>query len=323
MLLLNPPIVFSLLSLLNLSHIKDGIWQKDSTAQQVTFYSQKEAGSNEWLARKGVLVIKKDAPATVLLLHGFGTDKSDIGPFRLLFKNYNSMVFDFRAHGESKQDQSCTFGHDEVYDVFAAVDFLKTHPQLKDKPIFAYGLSMGAATAIESQSLDPSLFQAMALDAPFMSSEEVVKQSVEKLKFSLLGYEFNLPGKHFLEKYAFNPYVQPVLKWALGMLASMDSGRIEMFVKPILPIESIKKVTIPVFFIVCRNDEKVSKNSVENIFKNHPGISQFWVTDGRRHCDSVFHDPECYAEMINKFFDKVLSGKIKDQTPKTVLQKGC
>lgn len=315
-------VAVSLLSLLSLKQIEEGVWSSRPKVQQVTFYSQKEAGSNEWIARKGVLSIKPGATATVLLLHGFGNDKFDVSPFRLIFKDYNAMTFDFRAHGEYKEDQISTLGHDEVYDIFAAVDFIKTHPKLKDKPVFAYGLSMGAATAIEAQSLDPSLFKAMVLDAPFMSSEEVVKQGVDKLKFSLLGYEFNLPGKRFLEKYAFNPYVQPVLKWALKILTSFDSHRVEVFVKPILPIESIKKVTVPVLFIVCKNDEKVSKESVENIFNNHPGISQLWVTEGRKHCDSVFHDPECYADMINKFYNSVIEGTVYEQSPKNHF-KGC
>ncbi len=319
---LDASIALSLLSLLSLDQIRQGVWSTRPKTEQVTFYSQKEAGSNEWIARKGVLAIKNDAPATVLLLHGFGNDKFDVGPFRLIFKDYNAMTFDFRAHGESKEDQISTLGHDEVYDIFAAVDFIKTHPKLKGKPVFAYGLSMGAATSIEAQSLDPSLFDAMVLDAPFMSSEEVIKQGVDKLKFSLLGYEFNLPGKKLLEKYAFNPYVQPVLKWAMKVLASFDSDRIETFVKPILPIESIKKVTVPVFFIVCKNDQRVTKESVENIFKNHPGISQLWVTEGRKHCDSIFHDPECYADMVNKFYRSVLDGTIKEQTSKKHF-KGC
>lgn len=312
----------SLLSLLSLNQIDQGIWKTKPKTHLVTFYAQKEAGSNEWIARKGVLAIKEDAPATVLLLHGFGNDKFDVGPFRLLFKDYNSMTFDFRAHGESKEDQISTLGHDEVYDIFAAVDFIKTHPQLKDKPVFAYGLSMGAATAIEAQSLDPNLFDAMVLDAPFMSSEQVVKQGVDQLKFSLLGYEFNLPGKKLLEKYAFNPYVQPVLKWALKVLTSFDASRIEIFVKPILPVESIKKVVVPALFIVCKNDEKVSKGSVENIFNNHPGISQLWITEGRKHCDSVFNDPECYSDMIDKFFRSVLDGTVKQQSQKNYF-KGC
>lgn len=320
--LLDTYILLSLLSLLPLESIERNFWSSRARTEQVTFYAQKEAGSNEWIARKGVLAIRDNAPATVLLMHGFGNDKFDVGPFRLIFKDYNAMTFDFRAHGESKEDQFSTLGHDEVYDIFAAVDFIKTHPELKNKPVFAYGLSMGAATTIEAQSLDPSLFEAMVLDAPFMSSEEVIKQSVDKMKLSLLGYEFNLPGKKLIEKYAFNPYVQPVLKWGLKMLASMDASRIETFVKPILPVESIKKVTVPVFFIVCKRDEKVTKESVESIFKNHPGTSQLWVTEGRKHCDSIFNDPECYSDRVNKFYQSVLDGTVKEQTSKSHL-KGC
>ena len=312
-------IIFPLLSIIPM---KD--WQRALSKgpkqeySPVVFYSQKEAGSNEWLSRNGLLVVRENSPATILFLHGFGNDKFDIAALRLLFKDYSSMAFDFRAHGESTGDQSCTLGHDEVYDVFAAVDFIKSHPKLKNKPVFAYGLSMGAATAIEAQALDSSLFDAMILDAPFMSSEEVIRQGIEKLKFSLLGYNFNIPGRRWLEKYAFNPYVQPVLKWVLKMVASWDSSKIETFIKPILPGESIKNIYIPALFIVCKNDEKISPDSVETIFENHPGFGQLWVTNGRRHCDSVMNNPELYEERVNQFLENVISKQIFDKKKRII-----
>ncbi len=116
----------------------------DFVKEQVTFYALKEAGSNERMGRKGILVKRANAPATILILHGYTKDKFDVGPFRIFLSNFNCFTFDFRAHGEHIEDQCSTLGHDEVYDIFAAVDYLKSRPDLVKKPIFIFGFSMGA-----------------------------------------------------------------------------------------------------------------------------------------------------------------------------------
>jgi len=294
--------------------------QDEFVKESVTFYAKKDENSNERIARKGILLKRQNAPATILILHGYGNNKFDVAPFRLFFKDYNCFTFDFRAHGENIEDQYCTVGHDEVYDLFAAVDYIKSQEDLKDKPIFIWAPSMGAATAIQAQSIDSNLCQGMFLDAPFPSSEEILKKGVEKMKVGLLGYEFNIPGSGLLGKYGFNPYVQPIIKFLLKQVAQLDSGRISTFVKPIFPVESIKKVTIPCFFVVCNNDEKISVAGVIQIYKNHAGYKRLWITDGRNHCDSIFYDPERYAETANYFFKDILTGEIYNQ-PKEVILK--
>ncbi len=292
---------------------------EDFVKESVTFYAKKEEGSNERIARKGFLVKRRKAPATVLILHGYGINKFDVAPFRLFFKDFNCLTFDFRGHGENIEDQYCTIGHDEVFDLFAAVDFIRSQEDLKNKPIFIWAPSMGASTAIEAQSIDPNLCQGMFLDAPFPSSEEILKKGLEKMKVAILGYEFNIPGSGLLEKYGFHSYVQPVIKFLLKQIAKVDAMKISTFVKPIYPIESIKKVTIPCFFVTCKNDEKIPPEGVKQIFNNHPGIKRYWETGGRHHCDSLWEHPEKYAETVSKFFKDIATGKIYSQEKEIVI----
>jgi pimeloyl-ACP methyl ester carboxylesterase len=276
----------------------------------IVFYSKKEEGSNERIARKGVLVKRENAPATIVILHGYGNDKFAVAPFRLFFKKYNCFTFDFRAHGEGIDDQYCTLGYDEVHDLFGAIDFIKSQNDLKEKPILIWAPSMGAATAIEAQAIDPTLCIGMFLDSPFPSSEEIIRTGIEKMKLGILGYEFDIPGSGLLEKHAFNTYVQSILKYLLKKVASVDATKIDTFVKPIYPIESIKNVNVPCFFSICKNDEKIPVEGVMKIFENHPGPKRLRITNGKDHCDSIFNDPEKYEKMVNDFFDEVLSGSI-------------
>ena len=278
--------------------------------ENVTFYALKDSESNERVARDGILVLRPNAKATVLVLHGYTRDKCDASPLRLLLKNFNIFSFDFRAHGEHSAGQLSTMGYDEVYDVFAAVDYLRSRPELKNKPIFVMAFSMGSATAIEAQSLDQNLFAGMFLDTPFHSSAQVIKNGISRMRFNLFGYEFGIPGKKILECYAFNSYIQPILRQLLKLMVAFDGTKIETFMKPISPFESISKINIPCYFVVCVNDKVVPYQDVKQIYENHPGTAKLFISEGRGHCDALFNDPEYYDDILNSFFDDIVSGTL-------------
>ncbi len=176
---------------------------------------------------------------------------------------------------------------------------------------------MGAAASIEAQSKDPSLFRAMILDCPFDSTENVVKDALRNVQFSLFGYKFDLPGRSYLEKHAFHPYVQAFIKFMLKTVAHMDAKNIETYIYRFSPADSIKHVSIPCFFIRCKRDERVSDSAIRAIYRGAQGPKWLWITNGRRHYDSVFYNPEQYENRVTKFFELVL----KDQVSQKQLEK--
>lgn len=278
------------------------------TAQEeaVTFYVQQNAHTNNTIARNGVLVRKPDARATVLICHGFMCDKDDIRFLRSIFADYNTLTFDFRAHGENIEGQCCTFGRDEAYDVIGAVKFIKSQPDLKDKPVIAYGFSMGAAASIIAQSMDNSLFTAAIWDCPFDSTENIIGRGIENLKITMFGHDFAIPCRSFLHKYAYNPYVQSLLKVALKAVAKMDATQVNTCIAPVNPAQAIKHVAIPCLIIGCRNDEKAPIEAVRSVYDGAAGYKRLWVTNGRRHFDSFFYNPEKYVYKVKQFIEKVL-----------------
>jgi len=159
----------------------------------------------------------------------------------------------------------------------------------------------------------------MFLDAPFTSSIDILNKLLSKLKINFFGYEFDMPGSRLLEKYAFNASVQTIIKYLLRKIASINSPNIETLIKPINPLESVKKIKVPCFFVICKNDEKISPEAVKKIYNNHSGYKRLWITDGRDHCDSVFNDPERYLQTINSFFDDVIENKITNQNRALVI----
>ena len=289
-----------------------GIALAECEPHEVQFFVRRDHLSNEFIGRKGILVKRPHAPATVLLLHGYGVDKYTMSPLRIFLKNYNCFSFDFRAHGKHAPDQESTLGYDEVNDVFGAVDYIRADPDLRNKPLIVIGFSMGAVSAIEAQSLDSKLFTAMFLDTPFSSSLDVLRRGMQKVKFGFFGYQFYLPGSTLLESYAFNPYVQPFLQMLLRLKSSLNTKQINTFAKLTSPAESIKKVTVPCFFVVTKKDEKVSVNEVKQVYENHPpGYKRLWVANGREHCDAILYNPEKYEHEINQFIEDILKGKGK------------
>lgn len=277
--------------------------------QDVHFFVRRNHLSNEFIGRKGILVKRPYAPATILLLHGYGVDKYTMSPLRILLKNYNCFSFDFRAHGERAPDQESTLGYDEVNDIFGAVDYIRSDPDLRDKPVIVIGFSMGAVSAIEAQSLDPSLFAGMFLDTPFASSLDVVRRGIQNIKFDLFGYKFLLPGSALLESYAFNPYVQPFLQMILRLKTSLNTQQINTFAKVTAPAESIRKVVVPCYFVVTKNDSKVSVNEVKTVYENdQSSYKRLWVANGRDHCDAILYNPEKYESVVNLFIEDVLNG---------------
>jgi pimeloyl-ACP methyl ester carboxylesterase len=100
--------------------------------------------------------------ATVILVHGYAANKSDILPYGAgLHDTYNLVAFDLRNGGRSTGTQT-TYGVLEQGDLRAVIDWLVRE---KDPGwIGLLGNSMGAATAITEARSDPRV-QALALDS--------------------------------------------------------------------------------------------------------------------------------------------------------------
>ncbi len=288
--------------------------------EYVSFHARHKENSNRMITRRGIITRKPGARATILICHGFMCDKFDMQFLRLLFRDYNTMTFDFRAHGELTEGQCCSFGKDEALDVIGAVNFIKADPELKKVPLFVYGPSMGGVASIMAQSMDNTLFAGMILDCPFDSTEKLIGRSVDKLKFNIFGYEFTMPCRTFFEKYAYHPYVQSFLKTALKMIAQMDATQVNTCMARVNPAEAIKKITIPVFIFVCKKDEKAPVAAVRSLYHNAPGYKRLRVTDGKGHFGSIFQDPERYERDINKIINKVLENKIANSKLQKIIE---
>lgn len=272
-----------------------------------------EDAKGKIMLRRGELLIRPDAPATIILFHGFKCRRSDVRPLRtFMFPDYSTLIFDFRAHGvHAYKDECCSFGVDEVRDVKAAVDFVRNHPQLKDKPIIAYGISMGSAAAIEAQArYNNTLFDAIIIDSPFDSMENVITRALSNIKYMVFGYDILKTVRILLEKSLYSPFMDRVLKTFLRFVG-LDATSVATCLKPVCPLESIKQVTVPCFIIGCSRDETTPVEVFEKVYENAgTQEKELWIVDGNNHVDTFSHRPEEYIHKVRAFLDRVL-GELK------------
>lgn len=277
------------------------------TVEKIKFQAQKNESSQETITRYGLLTLRPEAQGTVIICHGYLCNKYDIAFLRTLFPNFNSLVFDFRAHGEAAENQCCTLGKDEAFDVMGAVKFVRDHPQLSNLKLFGYGFSMGAVSLIEAQAKAP-VFDALILDCPFDSSETILSQGIDRLSFSFLGYRFSMPGRELLRRYAYNPYIQPIAKYIFKRMAGMDATKVDSRLEKIHPAESVASIKVPCFFIHCKNDDRIPPRAIQTIYEKATTTpyKRLWLTQGRGHCDSFFFNPERYFEKTNRFLNSIV-----------------
>lgn len=122
---------------------------------------------------RGWLIIAPEAAATVVCLHGYPSDKSDILPVvSFLYPHFNLLLFDFRAMGESA-GRFTTLGGREKDDALAALDMLERRAETAALPVAFWGYSLGGSVAIMAAA-ESERVEALAVDSAFASLPEMI-----------------------------------------------------------------------------------------------------------------------------------------------------
>jgi len=182
----------------------------------------------------------KETKGTVILFHGHGGKKNDVIQEALSFYNlgYSVMLVDFRAHGNS-EGNTCTVGFNESKDIKAAYEFIA---RKKERNIILYGVSLGAATILKSVEDDYVHPQKIIIEMPFGTLHEAVKGRLKIM---------NLPQEPFANLLTFWGGTEQGF-WAFNFK----------------PTEYAKKVKCPTLLQWGINDQRVTKQETDAIYKN-------------------------------------------------------
>jgi uncharacterized protein len=119
---------------------------------------------------------RTDSGGVVLVAHGLGANKENflLPVLGLHAMGYPTLIFDFRAHGNSG-GLTTTFGLRESEDVKAAHDWLvQRHP---GRPICAVGYSMGGA-AVARAAHQYGIFERIVLDSTFSDFRNIAQRRI-------------------------------------------------------------------------------------------------------------------------------------------------
>ncbi|MEW5692117.1 MAG: alpha/beta hydrolase [Candidatus Hydrogenedentota bacterium] len=124
---------------------------------------------------------ERDKPG-VIVIHGYGTNRSDLIDIIFMFYKlgFSVLSFDFRAHGESGGTRT-GLGWTERKDVRSALLYLKNYKMSEyNGMVGAYGTSMGASATILATDKD-LIFDFYIIDGAYARLQESIKRHLKLL----------------------------------------------------------------------------------------------------------------------------------------------
>ena len=217
----------------------------------------------------------------VLLYHGVADNRTGVLGYAefLLRHGYSVVMMDSRAHGESGGDM-CTYGWKEKYDTVAIADALYSHEKVHH--LYALGVSLGAAIALQSAAVEPRI-EAVAAEAPFANLQEV---------------SYDYAGLHlssWLGKTLFRP----------ASIAAMRSVEAEGGFNPrdVSPEKTVTARSFSILLICGTRDSTIPCRHSELIESAAVGPKELWVVKGAGHAAALGQAPEEYEARVVKLFE--------------------
>jgi pimeloyl-ACP methyl ester carboxylesterase len=239
-------------------------------------YERISIRSRDDLHLKGILVRSNtdQQKGTIILVHGIRARKEMFLTVakQLADSNYNSVIMDLRAHGES-EGKYCTFGYLEKEDISILVDTLMKRERI-NKNLGIWGQSLGGAVALQAMAINPE-----------------IKYGIIESTFS----DFNLIVHDYFRYFmSFDiPFLTNYFIYRAGKITTFDP-------KDVKPHKYARKIKQPVLMVHGCKDERISieygkKNfdnltSTDKVFIEIPdaGHMDLWEKGGNEYNNKVF-----------------------------------
>ena len=216
------------------------------------------------------------AKGTVILFHGHGNKKSSVLEEAAGFRQmgYNTMLLDFRAHGNSEGNTS-SIGYYETEDVKLAYDFIKNKGE---KNIILWGISMGAAAVSKAMNDYPLQPSKVILEMPF---DSIVQAAEGRIKM------MGLPGQPLATLITFWGGVEHGF-WAFNMK----------------PAEFVKQIKCPVLLQWGQKDPRVKQEETDLIYANITAPKKLVVYETAAHESLCEKEPAKWTNEVRDFLSK-------------------
>jgi hypothetical protein len=229
----------------------------------------------------------------VLLFHGVADNRSGVlGAAEFLLRHgFSVVMMDSRAHGLSGGDMA-TYGWRERYDTGSIANTLYANEKVRH--LFALGVSMGAAIALQSAAVEPRI-EAVVAEDPFADLREASYDYAGLRRWVLLG------------KTLFRPA-------AIFALRSMsEAGGFDPH--DISPAKAVVERPFAVLLICGTRDDTIPCRHAERIYAAATGRKELWIVSGALHASALGQDPAGYEKRVIAFFENT-DGTNQTQTTK-------
>jgi fermentation-respiration switch protein FrsA (DUF1100 family) len=222
-------------------------------AENVEFISASGSTIHGWF------VAGQPGRGAVILMHGVHANRLALLTRAewLSHEGYSVLLFDFQGHGESP-GKRITFGYLESRDATAAVHFVQQ--KLPGEKVGVIGISLGAASALLASP--PLPVDAMVLESSYPTIYQATEDRL-MVRFGWLG------------------------KLATPLLTCQLKPRLGIDLDDLKPIESVKRVSAPKFFIAGTKDRNTTIDEAKSLFAASPEPKQSWWVDGAAHQDMM------------------------------------
>ncbi len=219
-----------------------------------------------------------DGACGLLFLHGFHGTRYHVLDWAPMFweRGCDILAYDHRGQGASTPAFH-TYGFYEKQEAVAALDWFAARAGLDRSQIGVFGVSYGAATALQMAPLTPEV-AFVAADSAYSDLREIMSYQAGKM----------FPGLALL-----------LLPGALK-IAELRAG---FDVDDVAPERSIRDAQMPVLLIHSRSDQYTFSTHSEDIYANSdPSRTVLHLNDwGAPHARDIQVDPAAYRQQVDAF----------------------
>ncbi|MCU0238839.1 MAG: lysophospholipase [Pyrinomonadaceae bacterium] len=223
---------------------------------------------------KGWFVQGQEKKGVIVLMHGLRSNRlALIERIKFLQKaGFSVLAFDFQGSGESIGEK-LTFGHLESFDATASLKFIKQ--KLPHEKVGVIGISMGGAAFLLQK--EPQKVNALILEMVYPTIEKAVDN---RLNMWLFNGADNL-----------SPLMTMQFPYRLGVSAN-----------DLRPLDKIKNINCPIFFIVGEKDKHTTLAESQGFFETANQPKNIWIVPNAEHTDLHKISKNDYETKVLSFF---------------------